>query len=145
MRSGELATAAGVSTDTLRHYERMGLLPNPKRTAANYRDYPAGTLRRVRTIQQALALGFTLRELSQIFEERDSGGRPCEQVRRLGAAKLAQLEARIAAMRTLRNRMRRVLLDWDRRLESSLAQPARLLESLENTVPPPNTKTRWKK
>lgn len=145
MRSGELATAAGVSTDTLRHYERIGLLPKVRRSAANYREYPAGTLRRVRTIRQALALGFSLRELSQIFKERDSGGRPCEEVRRLGAVKLAQLEERIAALRTLRDRMRDVLFDWDRRLENSPAEPARLLESLENTVEPRVRKEGWKR
>ena len=145
MRSGELATAAGVSTDTLRHYERIGLLPKVKRTGANYREYPAGALRRVRTIQQALALGFSLRELSLIFQKRDAGGRPCEEVRRLGAAKLAGLEARIAALRILRDRMRGVLLEWDRRLENSPAEPARLLESLDGAVEPPVRKEGWKR
>jgi DNA-binding transcriptional MerR regulator len=53
MRSGQLAHLTGISTDTLRHYERLGLLPLPQRTAGNYREYPSTSLRRVELIQDA--------------------------------------------------------------------------------------------
>ena len=58
MRSGELARLADISTDALRHYERIGLLPKPARTQSGYRDYPAPALERVRLIQRALNAGF---------------------------------------------------------------------------------------
>src|SRR6185436_15247458 len=88
---GELAKAAGVSTDTLRHYERKAVLQS-RRAANGYREYPAEALERVRMIRQALAVGFTLDELKAIFKAFDRGGAPCEQVRSLAAGKLAQLE-----------------------------------------------------
>lgn len=79
--AGELAAAVGVSTDTLRHYERKGVLPRPGRTANGYRHYPETALERVSMIRQALAVGFTLDELAAILNERDNGGLPCKKVR----------------------------------------------------------------
>src|SRR4026209_2630353 len=87
-RIGELAKATGVSTDTLRHYERKKVLRS-ERSSNGYRAYPEGALERVRMIRQALAVGFTLDELSAIFKVFDGGGAPCEQVRTLAAQKLA--------------------------------------------------------
>jgi DNA-binding transcriptional MerR regulator len=66
MRSAELARLAGVSTDALRHYERVGVLPAPQRTAGNYRVYPAIALDRVRLVRRALAFGFSLAELTSL-------------------------------------------------------------------------------
>ncbi|HEY6147592.1 MAG TPA: MerR family transcriptional regulator [Thermoanaerobaculia bacterium] len=77
LRSGELAKASGVSADTLRHYERRGLVPRPRRLENGYRAYPVETVRRVTLIQRALSVGFTLDELSRIFEARDGGRAPC--------------------------------------------------------------------
>src|SRR5437773_925083 len=92
LRSGELARQAGVSADTLRHYERKGLIARPRRSPNGYREYPASTLDRVRLIRSALAVGFTLDELARILKERDQGGAPCRQVRQLAAEKLAEVE-----------------------------------------------------
>lgn len=69
-RVGELAKAAGISTDTLRHYERKGVLPRPRRSRNGYREYPKEALERVGMIRQALAVGFTLDELSAVFKIR---------------------------------------------------------------------------
>lgn len=74
LRAGQLARRAGVSTDTLRHYERKGVLPIPRRTAKGYRQYPHQALERVRLIQRALAIGFTLDELAGILKVRDREG-----------------------------------------------------------------------
>ena len=79
-RIGQLAKAAGVSTDTLRHYERKGLLRS-ERTRNGYRQYSEGTLERVCMIKKALDVGFTLDQLSAIFKAFDRGGAPCQQVR----------------------------------------------------------------
>jgi len=67
LRAGELARLCGVSTDTLRHYERVGVMARPLRTRAGYRQYPAEALLRVRVVRRALAIGFTLAELSKIL------------------------------------------------------------------------------
>ena len=76
LRSGELAALAGISPDTLRHYERMKLLATPRRSAGNYRLYPREALERVRLIRHALAVGFSLPELAKILKVRDAGGAP---------------------------------------------------------------------
>ena len=82
----------GVSTDTLRHYERVGVLAKPLRTRAGYRQYPPEAVLRVRLVRRALSIGFSLAELSRILRTRDRGGAPCREVRELAARKLEQLE-----------------------------------------------------
>jgi DNA-binding transcriptional MerR regulator len=76
MQSGELANLAGVSTGTLRHYERLGLLPRPRRTESGYRQYTPPSLERVRLIRRALSVGFSLPELTVILKMRDNGEVP---------------------------------------------------------------------
>ena len=93
-RSGELAKAAGVSRDTLRHYERKGIMQKPRRSANNYREYPQEALVRVQVVRRALAVGFTLDELSRIFRKRDAGEIPCRHVRDLAALKLARFHGK---------------------------------------------------
>jgi DNA-binding transcriptional MerR regulator len=130
-RSGELAELAGVSTDTLRHYERKGVLSRPLRKANNYRQYPASALQRVRLIRRAIAVGFTLDELASVLNVRDGGGAPCMEVRALAAAKLSDVETRLREMAELRKELKAVLKDWDARLEHRApGQRAHLLESL---------------
>jgi len=130
-RSGELAELAGVSSDTLRHYERKGVLARPLRKANDYRQYPASALQRVKLIRHALAVGFTLAELAAVFNVRDRGGAPCREVRMLAATKLADVETRLREMLELRDELRAVLKDWDIRLEQRTpGQRAHLLESL---------------
>jgi DNA-binding transcriptional MerR regulator len=130
-RSGELAELAGVSSDTLRHYERKGVLARPLRKANDYRQYPASALPRVRLIRRALAVGFTLKELASVLSVRDRGGAPCMEVRALAVAKLSNIETRLHEMSELRKELRAVLKDWDQRLgRRGTGQPAHLLESL---------------
>lgn len=131
LRSKELAARAGVSTDTLRHYERKGLIPAPRRSQNNYREYPAQSLERVQLVRRALDVGFTLNDLARILRVRDQGGAPCLQVRELAATKLKTVETQIAQMSALRDELRGLLGEWDSLLESSgTGQPARLLEHL---------------
>jgi len=131
LRSGELGRLAGVSADTLRHYERMKLLPAPKRSPGNYRMYPPGALDRVRLIRRALSVGFSLAELVKILKVRDSGGAPCRQVKRLLEEKLIQVNEQITELMAMREHLGTVLEDWDRRLKGTPdGEPARLLESL---------------
>jgi len=131
VKSGEAATAAGVSADTLRHYEKRGLLPAPPRTAGGYRDYPPATVERVRLIQGALAAGFTLGELALVMAERSRGGAPCRKVRALVGRRLEDVKTQTRELRRLERSLSRLLAEWDARL-AGVADGGRayLLESL---------------
>jgi DNA-binding transcriptional MerR regulator len=136
VRAGELARAAGVSTDTLRHYERKGLLPRVSRTAAGYRRYPTATVDRVLLIQRALVVGFSLGDLQRVLAIRDRGGAPCRGVRELVGQKLGGLEQRIEELLRLRDDLRGLLAQWDQTLASTPAgQRAHLLETLGERGP----------
>ena len=142
MRSGELARLAGISTDTLRHYERLGLLPPPSRTPGNYRNYPPQAAERVRLIRNALAMGFSLPELGRILRIRDQGGAPCQEVRRMAEEKVASIGKQIGELTRYRSHLRRVLGEWDARLRlTGESERARLLETLASPPPRPSFHT----
>ncbi|HYM59869.1 MAG TPA: heavy metal-responsive transcriptional regulator, partial [Thermoanaerobaculia bacterium] len=129
--SGELARLTGVSVDTLRHYENKGVLPRPPRGANAYRRYPAEAVDRVRLIRGALEIGFTLDELGPILAARDAGRAPCRTVRTMAAGKLQDLEERIAVMIASRDDLRRLIDEWDHKLEAvPEGMRAGLLDSL---------------
>jgi DNA-binding transcriptional MerR regulator len=133
MRSGQLAHLTGVSTDTLRHYERLGLLPLPQRTAGNYREYPTTSQLRVELIQRALTIGFSLSELKTILAVRDGGGAPCRHVRSLMRSKIRDMDQQIRNLVSMRVELNRLSKGWDKRLrQTKPGQVARLLEA----VPP---------
>jgi DNA-binding transcriptional MerR regulator len=127
----DVAQATGISTDTLRHYEKHGLLPGVTRSAAGYRQYSAATVERVLLIQRALVVGFSLSDVKRVLAVRDKGGAPCVGVRALVGERLEQLTHRIDELQTLRNELQSLLADWDTRLaESANGQRAHLLETL---------------
>jgi DNA-binding transcriptional MerR regulator len=131
LQAGELAKLTGVSTDTLRHYERMGVLPKPARTRSGYRAYAPECVVRVQSIRAALSCGFTLQELARVFGVRDRGGAPCKQARAMLAAKAVELQERIVAMQALQRSLQAILKDWDQRLsQTPEGTRAHLLESL---------------
>src|SRR6266446_6185362 len=130
MRSGQLARQTGVSTDTLRHYERLALLPLPQRTAGNYREYSPASQQRVELIQRALTMGFSLSELKTILAVRDRGGAPCRHVRALMHSKIRAVDEQIRNLVSLRAELSRLSKDWDKRLRRTKpGQIARLLEA----------------
>ena len=133
LRSGELARLCGVSADTIRHYERVGVIPRAGRDANGYRSYPRETAARVRLVRRALAIGFSLEEIARILRQRENGGAPCRKVRQLAGEKLAELERRIAEMLAMRDELAKIVEEWDGRLAASRdGEPALLLESLTN-------------
>jgi DNA-binding transcriptional MerR regulator len=96
MLIGTLAAASGLSTKTIRFYERRGLLPVPPRTCGGYRDYPPESVQRLRFIRDAKSAGLALVEIAGILTVRDSGQAPCGEVAGLVAAHLDQIEQRLA-------------------------------------------------
>jgi DNA-binding transcriptional MerR regulator len=121
----------GVSSDTLRHYERLGILSRAPRAANGYRLYPPDAARRVRLVQSALDVGFNLRELARVLRVRDAGGAPCREVRELAARKLRETEVRLEQLVLFRRELQRLLKQWDRRLENTpRGRQAGLLEAL---------------
>ena len=127
-----LSDATGVSTDTLRHYERLGLLPGTARTRAGYRRYPPQTAGRVKLIQRALVIGFSLKELASALGQREKGAPPCRKVRGLIGSRLDALEAQLVELTALRDEMRLIVRDWEVRLAATPAgQRAKLLDMLD--------------
>lgn len=148
MRSGELARLAGVSSDTLRHCERLGLLPKPPRTESGYRRYSTGSLERVRLIRRALSVGFSLPELTAILRMRDGGEAPCRRVKAIAATKLKQIKQQIENLIRARDHLAFVLRDWNNKLaRTKKGEQARLLEGLTEEfvrIQLPSTFTRIK-
>ena len=105
MRVGELAATAGVAPDTVRYYERVGLLPRPPRTAAGYRVYDTGAVDRLTFIQGAQRLGLRLREIADLLAVRDTGVCPCEPAEELLNRRLAELDAEMARLAALREQI----------------------------------------
>lgn len=144
MRSSELARLAGVSTDTLRHYESLGLLPRPQRTPGNYREYPAAAAERVHMIRNALAMGFSLKELAAIFKIRDQGGVPCAEVRRIAEQKVIAITGQIETLTSYRDHLLKVLTEWDAKLrETGRHQRAYLLQALASPPTRPALGFSW--
>jgi DNA-binding transcriptional MerR regulator len=127
----ELARLTGVSTDTLRHYERKGLIPKAPRTASGYRRYAPDAVARVLSIQRALVVGFSLDELARVFADRDRGGAPCRGVRALVGERLDGLDRRIEELIALRGELRTLIKEWDARLAGTPAgKRVHLLDTL---------------
>jgi DNA-binding transcriptional MerR regulator len=118
-RIGPLAARAGVSADTIRHYERLGLLPRAPRDASGYRAFPPSALERVVLIQRALDAGFSLSDLKRVLAVRDAGGVPCREVYGIAERRLLELDERIADLRVLQGELREALRRWKARLDST--------------------------
>lgn len=103
MRIGELAERAGTTAKTLRFYEEQGLLPPAERTTSGYRDYAPEAIARIDFVHRGQAAGLTLAQIRQILDIRDGGAAPCEHVRDLLDARLAEIEHQIAQLTALRD------------------------------------------
>jgi MerR family transcriptional regulator, copper efflux regulator len=131
LRIGEIARQAGVSAATVRLYERKGLLPVAVRSASGYRGFPADTVALMKLIQCALAVGFTINELSRILRRRDSGGAPCHDVQSLAREKLAELTRRRKELDRLCRLLKTTLRQWEVALaKTPRGKRAGLLDSL---------------
>lgn len=116
LRSGTLAHLSGVSPDTIRHYEGIGVLPKSPRTVSGYRAYGREAVDRVQLVRRALQLGFTLAELAEIFQARDSGSVPCHRVLDLTQQKLRAIRQQIVELRNTQRYMQRLVRKWGLKL-----------------------------
>ena len=105
LRVGELAETVGLSPDTIRYYERTGLLPPPARTPAGYRAYGADAVDRLKFIQGAQRLGLRLRDIADLLAIRDTGTCPCEPAEQLLRRRMTELDAEMARLAALRRQM----------------------------------------
>jgi DNA-binding transcriptional MerR regulator len=112
----KLAGEVGTSSDTLRYYERIGLLPEPARSPAGYRLYGAEAVERVRFIKRAQRFGLRLEEIGELLAIRERGLCPCGRTRRLLEEKVSGLTEEMAALQRLRNDIQEML---DQRLFST--------------------------
>ncbi len=116
MLIGEVADAAGLPSQTIRFYERRGLLPAPERGANGYRNYDESTLTRLLFINSAQAAGLTLAEIGSIIDLRDDGNVPCAHVASLIHSKLDDVRARIRDLAALEAELD-VLIERSHRLD----------------------------
>jgi DNA-binding transcriptional MerR regulator len=120
-----------VSPDTIRHYEKLGILPKALRTEAGYRLYPESAKERVLAVRRALRIGFTLAELADVLKARDAGSVPCRRVYKLAREKLTGIKADIEVLRETERYLKLILRDWESRLRGTpVGQKSNLLHSL---------------
>ena len=103
MRIGEVAAQAGVNVQTVRLYERLGLLAEPGRRASGYRDYTQDAVLLIRFIKRSQKLGFTLSEIKTLIALRGQDADPAAETREMAAAKIAEIERKIAHLRGMRD------------------------------------------
>jgi DNA-binding transcriptional MerR regulator len=105
MKIGDLAERVGVSAKTVRYYESIGLLPEPERTASNYRDYGVDATERLRFIRDSQVAGLTLAEVGSILDMKDAGLSTCAHTRDLLHRHLDEIDVQIAALQAQRKEM----------------------------------------
>lgn len=106
---GQLASAAGVGVETVRFYERQGLVPKPPRRRSGYRAYPPETVERVRFIRRAKELGFTLREIAELLALRVDPRTSCADVRALARQKIIDVEAKLAELERIKSALEKLV------------------------------------
>lgn len=109
-----MATEAGVNVQTLRYYERRGLLAAPARLPSGYRDYQPETVRTVRFVKRAQQLGFSLEEIEALLDLAAGGPASCETAKALAAEKISALDERIATLAAMRESLRRLVTTCER-------------------------------
>jgi Cu(I)-responsive transcriptional regulator len=111
MKIGEMASATATNIETVRYYEKIGLLPPPARTGANYRSYGKEHLARLSFIRRARDLGFTLDQVRELLGLADDRGRSCAAVDAIATGHLAGIDRKLADLQALRSELSRLIGD----------------------------------
>ncbi len=131
MRIGELAQATGTKAETIRYYEREGILPYADRTDSNYRDYSKDHLATLTFVRRARELGFSMAQVRELLALSDRDDKPCQDVDRLARSQIDEVQRKIDDLTAMRDELSRMLAacDTDRigqcRIVESLANGAR--------------------
>lgn len=134
LSTGELAKQGGVNLESIRFYEREGLLVKPPRTAAGYRMFSTGDVRRVRFIKRAQELGFSLREIKELLALRLEAGTSCSDVRQRAEAKLTDIDQKIRDLQRMKKALGRLATACPGR---GSIEDCPILETLDSTNPVP--------
>ncbi len=126
---GELAKQANVHVETLRYYERRGLIPKPHRTVSNYRVYSSENLRRVKFIKQAQELGFSLNEIKKLLALRATPRARCADVRKYAAHKIEDIDGKIRSLTRMRKTLEKLIAECS---GDGPATQCPILESLDS-------------
>ncbi len=102
LKIGQVAEGGGVNLQTIRYYEREGLLPEPPRLQSGYRMFPENTVRRVRFIKRGQELGFTLAEIKELLSLRIDPQKECSDVKRLASVKIADIQEKIRTLEAMK-------------------------------------------
>ncbi len=129
MTIGRLARAAGVGVETIRYYQRRGLLPVPA-TSGAFRHYPAGLLDRIRFIKRSQELGFSLDEIAQLLKLEDGADR--RSIRRISTERLQQIEAKVADLRRMQRALRHLVAECE---HADLDRPCPIIATLAADQP----------
>lgn len=125
---GKVARRAGIGVETVRFYEREGLIDEPPRKTSGYRQFPEETVLRLRFIRHAKDLGFTLREIKELLDLRSDGKRACDEVRALAEAKIADIEEKIALLQRMRTTLGELVIACK---SNKKTEPCPILRAIE--------------
>jgi Hg(II)-responsive transcriptional regulator len=132
MKTGQLAREAEVNVETIRYYERMGLLPVPPRRESGYREYSKDDLSRIRFIKRAQDLGFSLKEIAELLDLRAVPHADNARVKKLAVEKVADIERRIRDLERMRESLRHIAGTCD---GSGTVEECPILRAIEDAAP----------
>jgi MerR family copper efflux transcriptional regulator len=127
---GEVAERAGVHIETLRYYERRGLVAKPPRTLSNYRRYPQDAVRRVRFIKRAQEIGFSLKDIKELLSLQAAPEAGCAEVRAHAEAKIKAIDEKIGTLRAMKHALSTLVREC---LGEGPLTDCPILQSLETT------------
>lgn len=133
MTIGKLAKLCGVGVETIRFYEREGLIHQPERKPSGYRIYPEEAVRQVHFIRQAKELGFSLKEIGELLDLRLDGERACDEVRSLAEAKMADVEEKIRVLEKMRQTLGELVFACKKNKKT---EPCPILRAIEKEEEP---------
>ncbi len=125
---GQLAKRAGVGVETVRFYERKGLIEQPRKRTSGYRVYPDDVVQRIQFIRHAKDLGFTLAEIGELLSLRPDQRTNCAAVKDRAQAKMAGIDEKIASLTRMQRSLAKLVDAWDRRSQTAECP---ILEALE--------------
>jgi MerR family mercuric resistance operon transcriptional regulator len=128
---GKLASCAGVGVETVRFYEREGLIPSPARRSSGYRQYPADTVRRIRFIRRAKDLGFTLKEIAELLSLKVDPETTCAEVRSRTEDKIAGIDKKMRVLGGMKDALQRLAAECNGKGPTSTCPILEALDSEE--------------